>query len=224
MSSKVSQPKSTAPSFVPFRWDGGRSHQIAAVAGAAMGEKDRLFNRDLSWLHFNDRVLNEAADPSVPALERLRFATIVSSNLDEFFMIRVAEISRLARQHPNHRFPDGLTAAQALAQIREEVLRQKANQAAILEEILAVLRGEGIHIYYGFERSPRLNRQIKIRLPKLSICIRRSSEPLPPLASARIHIFVRFPGAYAIIAIEEREGRLIELPRVGRVRRYALAE
>src|SRR5208282_6057226 len=63
-----------------------------------------------------------------------------------------------------------------------------------------------------------------IRLPKLSICFRRSTEPLPPLASARIHIFVRFPGAYAIIAIEDREGRFIELPRAGRVRRYALAE
>src|SRR5690242_3320197 len=70
----------------------------------------KFFNRDLSWLLFNDRVLDEAADAAVPPLERLRFATIVSSNLDEFFVVRVAEIQKLARRFPLKRFPDGLTA------------------------------------------------------------------------------------------------------------------
>src|SRR3989338_11617597 len=75
----------------------------------------RIINRDLSWLHFNERVLAEAGDETVPALERLRFATIVSSNLDEFFMIRVAEISRMARRDPSRQFPDGLKPVQLLA-------------------------------------------------------------------------------------------------------------
>src|SRR5277367_1897137 len=77
-----------------------------APAAAAAPSIDKFLNRDLSWLKFNDRVLNEAGDPSVPPLERLRFATIVSSNLDEFFMVRVAEISRLARRAPLRKFPD----------------------------------------------------------------------------------------------------------------------
>src|SRR5579863_9614031 len=141
-----------APSFIPFRLESGRILPAVSLSNGTLGQKDRLFNRDLSWLHFNDRVLREAADRSVPALERLRFATIVSSNLDEFFMIRVAEISRIARQHPNHRFPDGLTASQVLAQIREQVLRQKASQAQVLDDILESLKLEGIHIYHDFRQ------------------------------------------------------------------------
>src|SRR5438045_3562683 len=106
-----------------------------------------LFNRDLSWLSFNDRVLDEAADPSVPPLERLRFAGIVSSNLDEFFMVRVAEIARMARRIPKSRFPDGLSAPQLLTLIREHVLRQKTRQACVFKDILGSLSRHGIHIY-----------------------------------------------------------------------------
>ena len=86
----------------------------------------RLFNRDISWLAFNERVLEEAADPSVPALERLRFCAIFSSNLDEFFMVRVADAARLARRSPSARAADGLSARRLLGQVRERVLRLKA--------------------------------------------------------------------------------------------------
>ena len=74
-----------SPKFLPFHVDLGKPQkQPAAPPAGRMSAEERLFNRDLSWLSFNDRVLSEAVDPTVPALERLRFATIVSSNLDEY--------------------------------------------------------------------------------------------------------------------------------------------
>ncbi len=185
---------------------------------------ERLFNRDLSWLAFNDRVLSEAADATVPALERLRFATIVSSNLDEFFMVRVAEIGKIARRFPLKRFPDGLSARQALAQIREHALRQKSRQAAVLEDVLAALRREGVEILTDFSASRSSDREIHRRLPRLRVVLRRYPDPPPALMSERIHVFVRFPREYAVITIEEREARLLPLPTRRGARRFALLE
>src|SRR4051812_43645713 len=79
----------------------------------------RLFNRDLSWLHFNDRVLSEAADETAPPLERLKFATIVSSNLDEFFMVRVAELAQRAKRQRGRWLAAESAPPRVLAQIRD---------------------------------------------------------------------------------------------------------
>lgn len=208
------------PGFLPFKLELGKPPHITAEA-APLTPQERLFNRDLSWLHFNERVLSEAADPTVPPLDRLRFATIVSSNLDEFFMIRVA---LLARRHPGYRFPDGLTAAQSLAQIRTQVLLQKSRQALVLDEIVKALKARKIEITTDFTEDTALDEEIQEKLPTLTICLRKSSEPLPRLPGERIQIFVRFPGQYGIIGIEEREGRFVELSTVHHVRRFALAE
>jgi polyphosphate kinase len=185
----------------------------------------KFLNRDLSWLSFNDRVLDEAADVAVPPLERLRFATIVSSNLDEFFSVRVAEIQTIARRFPLRRFPDGFTAAKVLGQIREHVLRQKGRQATVLTDILQALDRSGIRIYTDFTAGhPLLDREIKSRLPEIRYVLRKSSEPPPRLLSDRIHVFVRFPREYAILTIQDREQRLVRLPAEGKIRRFALAE
>ena len=170
-----------------------------------------FLNRDLSWLDFNERVLSEAADPSVPALERLRFCAIVSSNLDEFFMVRVAEIARLARRYPNRKFPDGLTAANLLIQIRERVLRQKSRQAVILDEIFQELKRHGISIYNHLEAHRALDAEIRKGLPEISVVTRKSRDPFPHLKSDCLHVFVRFPGEYAILTIGDREKRLVPL-------------
>jgi polyphosphate kinase len=81
------------------------------------------FNRELSWLEFNQRVLEEALDPTNPPLERLKFLAITSSNLDEFFEIRVAGLQQQAETRPFDAGPDGLTASQILETLGARVKR-----------------------------------------------------------------------------------------------------
>ena len=79
-------------------------------------------NRELSWLKFNHRVLNEARDKSIPLLERLKFVSITSSNLDEFFMVRVASLKDMV--HANYKKKDiaGMTASEQLEKIHEHIM------------------------------------------------------------------------------------------------------
>src|SRR5687768_17748696 len=90
--------------------------------------QERLLNRELSLLDFHARVLELAADETVPLLERVNFSWIFASNLDEFFQVRVAGLLGQAELGFGTRSPDGLTPQQALGRIRERVLELIAKQ------------------------------------------------------------------------------------------------
>ena len=82
---------------------------------------DKYVNRELSWLEFNRRVLEEAQDPTVPLLERVKFLAFFSSNLDESFMVRVATLKRRIRAGDQAAGPDGLTFGETLAAVAKRV-------------------------------------------------------------------------------------------------------
>lgn len=106
-----------------------------------------FLNRDLSWLHFNRRVLSEAADKRNPLLERLRFLIIFSSNLDEFIMKRVGYLKHLISSGFTHRSIDGLTAEEQLAAIRKHVNEDLERQRGIYLGLVAELERHDIFIY-----------------------------------------------------------------------------
>jgi polyphosphate kinase len=101
--------------------------------------RELYFNRELSWLDFNARVLNEAVDERTPLLERVKFLAIFSSNLDEFFMVRVAGLKRQVSARVTQTSPDGLTPQQQLDAIWQRVNTLIEKQQACLADLLDLL-------------------------------------------------------------------------------------
>lgn len=153
-----------------------------------------LFNRELSWLEFNRRVLQEALDESTPLLERLKFLSIFSTNLDEFFMIRIAGLKEQVEEDINERSPDGMTASEQLRELRVRLLPMIAQQMDCLNnEILPRLHELGISIcaYESLNKEERKRIDayfLKNIFPVLTPQAVDSSHPFPYVSNLSLNL------------------------------------
>jgi polyphosphate kinase len=130
----------------------------------ALDDNALFYNRELSWLDFNDRVLQLAEDASEPLLERLKFCAIYSSNLDEFFMVRVAGLHDQIDAGIDARGPDGLSAAETVERIRDRVAALARRQTRCLEDqLVPALAEHGIRLASIDEVSEHERRQLADR-------------------------------------------------------------
>ena len=193
---------------------------------------DRFINRDLSWLQFNARVLQEAKDPSVPLIERLRFLGIFSNNLDEFFKVRYATIKRIVEAGKLGRNELGGMAAKELQEeITQTVISQQQLSLDILGGIEKELSKEGIHIINEHQITEEQSvfitdyflREVS---PALVTIILTGLETFPALKDSAAYLAVRMelnevnqetqdkpsPVNYALIEIPKVIDRFVVLP------------
>ncbi len=181
-------------------------------------------NRELSWLEFNERVLEEAASPDTPILERVKFLCIVSSNLDEFFEIRVAGIKQLIDSHRSDPGPDGLSSQETFERIHERATRMTNEQFRLWrEELLPALQENHIR-FLGMkelsEEDVRWSAQYfhEEVFPVLTPLAIDPSHPFPHVLNKSLNLIVVLEGKpgmddrYAIVQVPRVLNRLITLP------------
>ena len=117
-----------------------------AMEGVSLDGPERFFNRELSWLAFNWRVLEEAQNTRVPLLERLRFLSISATNLDEFYTVRVAGLRELAQAGKTTPAADGRTPVEQLVLINDDARRLLNRQQEALAALIAEMDVAGISI------------------------------------------------------------------------------
>jgi len=186
----------------------------------------KLINRELSWLEFNQRVLDEAMDPSVPLLDQLKFLAITCSNLDEFFMVRVGGLQMLSDQRNTKPDPSGMTPEEQLEAICRRTHKMVEDQYGFfLDRLEPALASAGIRRVAPGELSDRHSRyliqvfesEIYSVLTPMAVS---SAEEFPLLANRMLHVCVRMKSdaeetlrpRFAIIPLGRLVNRFVTLP------------
>jgi len=187
------------------------------------------FNRELSWLQFNARVLQEAADESVPLLERLRFLGIFSNNLDEFFQVRYATVKRIDMAGKEGKsFLGGIPAKELLEEITNIVIQQQAESLEILDAIQQKLKQHNVFVINEKEVSESQDKYIRDFYvqkvsPALVTIMLHDDIDFPVLKDSAAYLVVRLllraedktftsKKAYALIEIPKSIERFVVLP------------
>ncbi|MCB1101730.1 MAG: polyphosphate kinase 1, partial [Kiritimatiellae bacterium] len=199
-------------------------------------------NRELSWIDFDRRVLEEALDPTLPPLERLKFLAIVSSNLDEFFMVRVGGLDLLLARGKNEPELSGLTTEQQLTRISTLVYAMVAEQyACLLNDLVPQLASEGLRRITMDEATPAVHEYLEQVFdhdlyPILSPLAVRDDEEFPFIPGLNLNLIVRLkpsarsgkgkkrlPDRHAVVPIPRKLSRFITVP-IDEGHNYALVE
>ena len=184
-----------------------------------MESPERFINRELSWLDFNHRVVEEADNPRHPLLERVRFLSISASNLDEFYSVRVAGLMGQAKAKGMHMSSDGRTAAQQLAEIKTRAEGLLADQQRSWRELAALLRKKGMQV----SKPAALTNQDKAWLD--AWFMERVFPVLTPLAVDPAHPFPFIPNmglVMALLLLRGEDGMVMRglLPLPNQVERF----
>ena len=179
----------------------------------------RFFNRELSWLDFNWRVLEEAENPRVPLLERLRFLSISATNLDEFYTVRVAGLRELAQAGNTTAAADGLTPAEQLVLINEDARNLMMSQQRVLVDLMAEMDAQNIML----ERTADLTEADLKHLE--GVFLNQVFAVLSPLAIDPAHPFPFIPNTGYALALQlerTRDKRPLQalLPIPGQIDRF----
>jgi polyphosphate kinase len=191
---------------------------------AGLGDPRNFINRELSTVAFLERVLEEAADPQLPLLERLRFLAVLSVSLDEFFMIRVAGLKQQISGHVEETGPDAMTPADQLRAIAQRCHALIARQDELfVQEVLPGLERAGARLWRGGALPPESQAAVteffqRNVLPVLTPLALDPAHPFPHLRNKSLNLAIRFatrPEArlrYGVVPVPSLLPRLVPVP------------